>query len=165
MTTICTGLWEIMNSKFWYQRTLGGGNKLRHYVITYIAITCTWRFDSLRLVSWTTTTTTTTKTTTTTTTIIVAGYLTFLDNQAGKYNPPKFIFLIGEEVNNEYFEAAELFAIYMLCVKPSWCTDWTEMGSDWYPAKLRGENYVTICCTARTWYYVTFGVQHLHDTM
>ena len=48
-----------MHSKFWYQRPLGGGNKLRHYVIIYIAITCAWPFNSLRLVSWTTTTTTT----------------------------------------------------------------------------------------------------------
>jgi hypothetical protein len=60
MTKICTGLWEIMHSKFWYQRPLGGRNKLRHYVIIYIAITCAWPFNSLRLVSWTTTTTTTT---------------------------------------------------------------------------------------------------------
>jgi hypothetical protein len=52
-------------------------------------------------------------------TTIVAGYLAFLGNQAGKYYPSMFIFLIGEEVNNECFEAAELFAISMLCVKPS----------------------------------------------
>jgi len=155
MTTICTGLWEIMNSTFWYRRPLGGGNKLRHYVITYIAIKCRWPLNSLRLVSWTTTTTTTTTKTAT----IVAGYLTFLGNQAGKYYPSMFIFLIGEEVNNECFETAELFCDFH-AVRQAIVTYWLnwsdfllEMRSDRYPAKLRGENYVL------------FGVQHVHKVI
>jgi hypothetical protein len=69
-----------------------------------------------------------------------------------------FIFLIGEEVINEYFKAAKLSDFHP--VRQAIVKYLTELigfllkvRSDRYPAKLRGENYVI------------FGVQHVHDIM